>query len=341
MAQIYGTSKAWQEIAAKLDAAQLKANHPRDINVLLEDSTREYEEQMGQALNALADEIILLEQDVNKQKEQIEKEMAVYSEKFSLDIEQAEVTLDLYQHERSIFNSIHNFLKSRRERIKLTGLRKTIQDYQNEIEKPLRAKENELGQMKAHKEQLAREQCGQLGAKIEILRDLSGSTELANAQAELEMLEYLQSLPDHVHVINHLNLSVDRGFRFDGKWLINGQINHLVVSPAGLFAIQVKNWNKQSTKKPSGAKLGEEINDAAQLCYLLVKPKFPNITVRGVLAYRGHMPENEKTGFVKVLQLQEVCGYISWFKEHTLDDERVRELVIFLQQLNHQEITVE
>ena len=151
MAQFYGTSKVWQEIKGKLESVQLKANHPREINTLLDNCALEYEQQLNNALESLEDAILLLEQDVNKEREQTQKELAVYSEKISLDIEQAEVTLDFYQHDRNAFNSIQNSLKARRETKKLERLKKRMQDYRDEIEKPLKLKENELEQKSDYK----------------------------------------------------------------------------------------------------------------------------------------------------------------------------------------------
>jgi len=336
MAKIYGTSRVWEEISAKLETVQLKANHPGEISALLDDCAWKYEQQLGQAMESLEDEIVLLEQDVNKEKERVENELAATREKSSLDIEQSEATLDFYQHDRSPLNPIRNSMRTRRETKKLAGLRKNAQEFRDEIEKPLRAKEAELELKKAHKEQLAKEQCSQMGAQIEFLKTLSGSQELAYALAEREMLDYLQRLPDHFHVINHVNLQVDRGFRLQGKWLIRGEIDHLVVGPAGLFAIQVKNWSKQHNKKAQRTNLGEQINNAAQLCYLMIKPDYPDVTVRSILAYRGHLPESENTGFVKVLPLQEVGAYISWFTENSLDNNRLQQLVTYLNQLSGQ-----
>ena len=334
MAKFYETSGAWKEITTKLEAIHLKANHPRDIETLLESCLQEYEQQLRRALEMQDDEIVLMEQVIAQEKSKTQHDLADYTEKFSLDIKQAEVTLDFYQHDHNIFKVIRNPLRIRRESWKLQNLQKTVQDYREEIEKPLRSKEAELENKKAARDQAARGHCREIISQIEFLKTLSGSQELANAQAELEMLQFLQNLPDTVHVINHINLKVDRGFRSQGKWLIRAQIDNLVISPAGLFAIEVKNWSKQFPEKKTAISPSEQIKDAAQLCYMLLKPDFPGITVRPILAYHGHLPESENTGFVKVLPIQEVCGYINWFTETSLDKKRVDEIVKNMQALN-------
>ena len=65
----------------------------------------------------------------------------------------------------------------------------------------------------------------------------------------------------------------------------------------------------------------------AHLCYTFLKPEFPAATVRSILAYRGHIPESQKTGIVKTLPIPEVPEYITWFKENTLDDALMKEIV--------------
>jgi len=337
MAQTYGSSGAWQEICKKLEAIQLRANQPKDIETLLEACIKEYARQLRMFLDTAEDEITLLEQEITREKIKTQADLATYMETFSLDLEQSEATLDFYRNDHSIFNIFRNSFRIRLEKKKLDHLQKSMQEYRDEIEKPLHEKEGSLEQKKTHKNQLAREHCSEIDAQINFLKTLSGSQELASAQAELEMLQYLQSLPDNVHIFNNLKLKVDRGFRIQGNWLIRSQIDHLVISPAGLFAIDVKNWSKQQAEKSTKLSTGEQIKEAAQLCHLLLKPDFPGITVRPILAYRGHIPESENTGFVKVLPIQEVCGYINWFTETPLDSGRMQEIVTCLQNLSNQE----
>lgn len=330
MASIYGTSGAWKEIAAKLEPYQLKADHPREIELLLQSCNVEYGQQFDKAKQAIEIEIDLLEQEIVQEKEKVRDELEKFANEHALEIKQAEVTVDFYRHERSIFNFVRSFFRIRRETGKLEGLQKTLQDYRDEIEHDLHEKEAQLEQIKTTKDHMADAACRETRERVEILKSISGSAELAVAVAELEMSDILSHLPENFHVLNDIRLRTDRGIRFEGEWLINGEINNLVVAPAGLFAIEVNSGGKQAANKDAAFEPSKQIKRAAHLCYSFLKPDFPTVTVRSILAYRGHFPESQKTGIVKTLPLAEVPGYITWFKENTLDDALMKEIVEYM-----------
>lgn len=327
MASIYGTSGAWKEITAKLETYQLKADHPREIELLFQSCNVEYEQQFEKAKHAIEAEIDLLEQEIVEEKEKVHVELEQYADEHALEIKQAEVTVDFYRHERSLFNFVRSFFRIRRETGKLEGLHKTLQEHRDEIEHELREKEAQLEQTKATKHQMANAACRETSERVEILKSISGSTELASAALELEMIDVLSSLPENFHILNDIHLRTERGIRFEGEWLIHGEINHLVVSPAGLFAIEVHNVSKQSAQKKAEFDPSDQIKRAAQLCYSFLKPDFPTVSVRSILAYRGHLPESQKTGIVKTLPIPDVPGYITWFKENTLDEAVMKKIV--------------
>jgi hypothetical protein len=330
MASIYGTSGAWKEIAAKLETYQLKADHPREIELLLQSCVKESEEQFDKAIQAIEAETTLLEQEIAREKEKVHVKLENYAEEHALEIKQAELTVDFYRHERSIFNVVRSFFRIRRETGKLEGLQKTLQDYRDEIEHELHEKEAQLEQIKANKSAMAEAACRETRERVEMLKSISGSHELAAAITELEMIEILSRLPDNFHILNDVRLRAERGIRFEGEWLIRGEINNLVVAPSGLFAIEVNSGSKQTAQKDASVDPRDQIKRAAHLCYSFLKPEFPTVSVRSILAYRGHIPESQKTEIVKTLPIPEVPAYITWFKEDTLNDALMQEIVEYI-----------
>jgi hypothetical protein len=330
MASIYGTSGAWKEITAKLETYQLKAEHPREIELLLQSCVKEFEGQFDQAMQATEAEIALLEQEIAREKEKVRAELEEFAEEHALEIKQAELTVDYYRHERSIFNVVRSFFRIRRETGKLDGLQKTLQDYRDGIEHELHEKEAQLEQTKANKNTMAEAACREPRERVEMLKSISGSHELATAVAELEMIDMLSRLPENFHILNDVRLRAERGIRFDGDWLIRGEINNLVVAPAGLFAIEVNIGSKQAVQKDASIDPRDQIKRAAHLCYSFLKPEFPTVSVRSILAYRGHIPESQKTEIVKTLPIPEVPAYITWFKEDTLNDALMQEIVEYI-----------
>jgi len=335
MANIYGTSKVWGEIKKKLEALKLTADHPKEIEPLLEGCMTTYEQQLKQVRQKLANEISLMEQEIAQEREKSRGSLKTFSEYSVLEIAQIEANLDFLKHDHSIFNFIRNYFRTRRETRRLVSLRADLDNQRSTIELPAHTKEIELEQKKAQKDELTRQACQEIIAQIDYLKSISGSQELASASAEIELQEYLQQLPRNFHVFNNINLQVSRGFLFEGMWLINAHIDQLLVTPAGLFAIDIKNWSKQQLEeKGSSANPYEPIKRAAQLCYEMIKPDFPGVTVRSILAYRGHTAEYQNSGIVKVLPLTEVQAYIKWFTDNTLNELSIQQMLARIKEIN-------
>jgi len=181
---------------------------------------------------------------------------------------------------------------------------------------------------------MANAACREIRDRVEILKSISGSHELTSAVVELEMIEILSRLPENFHILNDIHLRTERGIRFEGEWLIRGEISNLVVSPAGLFAIEVNSGSKQNAEKGAAFDPSDQIKRAAHLCYSFLKPDFPAVTVRSILAYRGHLPESQKTGIVKTLPIADVPGYITWFKENTLNEALMEGIVKYILEIS-------
>jgi len=91
---------------------------------LLQNCNVEYEQQFDKAKQAIEAEIDVLEQEIVQEKEKVRVELEKYADEHALEIKQAEVTVDFYRHERSLFNFVRSFFRIRRETGKLEGLQK-------------------------------------------------------------------------------------------------------------------------------------------------------------------------------------------------------------------------
>jgi hypothetical protein len=331
MASTYGTSGIWSEITAQLEAVKLKVERPNEIQPLLQSCAKEYAKQFNQARHLIEEDIAILEQQVAQEREKVRIDVEKYAEQYALEIKQAELHADYYRNDRHIFNLVRSFFRIQRETGKLSNLKKNVQDYRDEIEHDLREKENLLEDKKTNKDKLAEAACAEIHSQVDVLKNIIGSPELANAVTELGMIETLSRLPDNYHVLNDVRIKLERGIKFDGEWFIQGQISNLVVSPAGLFAIELNHGMKQSSKTDADPDPREQIRHTAQLLYLLVKPEFPTVSVRSILVHRGSLPDNQKTQIVKTLTASDVPGYVTWFKENTLDDAAMQKIVSYIQ----------
>jgi uncharacterized membrane protein YgcG len=85
-----------------------------------------------------------------------------------------------------------------------------------------------------------------LDQALTYLRSLLHSAELAGAEAELAVIDHLRTLPSSAVVFNDVRLKATRYIRFNGIALMSAQIDHVVLTPAGVFVIETKRWSQRS-----------------------------------------------------------------------------------------------
>jgi len=157
-----------------------------------------------------------------------------------------------------------------------------------------------------------------LSENIRRLDTLRNSGELAGARAELDVIARLARLSAEHTVFNDIRLTADRFIRFNGAPLQSAQIDHLVLSPAGVFVIETKRWSRHFVESGDYHNPFDQIQRSAYLCYDQLRTEFGKIRVRGVIACAGQLPSAPDNSHVKVLSVPQLVGYISWFKQAEL-----------------------
>jgi hypothetical protein len=59
----------------------------------------------------------------------------------------------------------------------------------------------------------------------------------------VKVIDRLRTLPSSAVVFNDVRLKATRYIRFNGIALISAQIDHVVLTPAGVFVIETKRWS--------------------------------------------------------------------------------------------------
>jgi len=167
--------------------------------------------------------------------------------------------------------------------------------------------------------------CRKMKYNVNLLQNVLASPDLAGATAELELIESLRTLPDNYYVISDVRLKVNRFIRLDGQWLGSAQIDHVVVSPSGIFVIEVKNWSKKFVQNDDYFDPYQQVKRARYLCYKCIGERY-NLKTRSIIAYKGFIPKKPPDSQTKVLTIGKVKGYILWFKESNANDQVVKDI---------------
>ena len=105
------------------------------------------------------------------------------------------------------------------------------------LQKKIDLERKTLEEMQKNQDSIVENICKVNEYKVNLLKTVLSSPELAGAIAELEMVDHLRTLPDNYFVISDVKLVANKSIHFDGEWLKSAQIDHVVVSPSGIFVI--------------------------------------------------------------------------------------------------------
>ena len=157
---------------------------------------------------------------------------------------------------------------------------------------------------------------------IKSLQHIQKTPDLFGAIAEIELIENLTSLPQNYYILNDVFLDLGKSMRFDDKWRRSAQVDTMVISPAGIFVVEVKNWSKTFIASNDYHDPYDQVKWAAYLCYKQTK-----IKTRSIIAHTGNIPPKPQGSYAKVLRLNEVKNYIFYFDDKVIiDNEEIEGL---------------
>lgn len=170
-----------------------------------------------------------------------------------------------------------------------------------------------------------------LDQTIARVRSILDSGELAGAEAELAVIDQLRTLSSSAVVFNDVRLKATRHIYYEGATLISAQIDHIVVTPAGVFVVETKRWSRRSVESGDFHNPFDQINRANYLCYDLLRGHFGKTRVRSVIACAGSRLEAPPNSYIKVIRPENLKNYISGFRNAEITPERFHELCRFFE----------
>lgn len=159
---------------------------------------------------------------------------------------------------------------------------------------------------------------------------------IAGAVGENKVQKELQRLPDNNTVFNDLYLEFDPPIynKHTQERILTIQVDHLLVSRNGIFAIETKNWSKANLSNESFRSPIEQVQRSGYALFVLLNGKNKGkvnlslshmwsdqkIGVKSLLVFTGEKPA-KKFKNVKILSLDQLVGYIEYFEPIYTDKE--------------------
>lgn len=161
------------------------------------------------------------------------------------------------------------------------------------------------------------------------------------AIGEQKVVEQLKQLPDEYILINDFSYSFAKAI-YNGQeksYIKTIQIDHLLISPSGIFLIETKNWSKESLKnldlfspvsqiKRTNFALFKILSDSTNSILSQHHWGDRKIPIRNLIVLINHKP-TEEFQYVKILTLAELLGYIKFFRPN-LSNQEVQEIANYL-----------
>ena len=341
MAHIYRQIDSTKTLRKELDSKNISMfNSIREI----EDFKRNY--------NSIKEDI-LVQAQINLQKEIAQKSTKLESLKEDL---QSQITF----HEKEIKSQIHRLetkVSDLNERIKNQSFLKrvftAIARWQNNFElnqlvtnrnqrisrrtasRVLEAEslQSEVDRLTQNTDEIVANRCK--NELYELDRTKNAVEELrtiiAGAKGEYAVEQELKKLPNNFYVINDYKLDFVRPIinKQTGEKIFSIQIDHLVVSPGGVFILETKNWSQKSIKSLNLRSPIEQIQRSSYALFVFMNKNISinthhwgskQISLKNVLVMTG-ATTNQKFQYVKVKQLKEINVYLNYFDAIYSDDE--------------------
>jgi len=145
---------------------------------------------------------------------------------------------------------------------------------------------------------------------------------------EHKVVRELQNLSDDYILINDFTCSFHRRIynRQERDYIKSIQIDHLLISPSGIFLIETKNWSEQSLNNLRLRSPVLQVKRTSFALFKILTAEFTNsnlglsqhhwgirkIPIRSLIVLTNQRPM-EEFQYVKVLTLKQLLGYVKYF----------------------------
>ena len=174
------------------------------------------------------------------------------------------------------------------------------------------------------------------------------STVIAGAIGESKVVNALRKLPNENTLINDFSVEFDPPIfrKAEGDRILSIQIDHLLVTRAGIFIIETKNWSKDSVERDDLRSPVDQIRRSSYALYIIMSKlsdrnsfrlkRHPwgakDVPIRSIIAMVDHKPK-ESFKYVQIKEINELNSYISYF-EPIFDEKETNEISQHLERMN-------
>jgi len=358
MAQIIGQIEPLKKIKWELNQKGIKRfNSIKEMQSFHKNYDIEKNEIIKQTENVLIDEIETLKARVKTNQEKLKKDKIdlpnKLNERISTNLKQIDL-LQIKKNNNYIFN-IFYLLKRKilgnRTRYLQNNFDQIISKSTLKLERKINQDFKIIDDFISNKQKIILKRSQKPVNKLEYTKKVVEklSPLITGAIGENLVVKELEKLSDDNILINDFNVKFNPPIynRNNNDRILSIQIDHLLISRAGIFILETKNWSKSSIESIDLRSPVEQIHRTSYALFVLInkalkskKIKLKNhhwgdkkIPIRNIIAMINNKPK-EKFKYVEIKLVNELYSYITYFNP-VFSNKEVKRITKYLLSINN------
>jgi hypothetical protein len=306
VAIVIGASGAWKDVLAMARKAGIVVNEPSDVGI-----------QLARAQKVLYQQGTLARDDLALQEAALEHELAEQRSASAADIARIHARSGqerqrLAAHPGSpgpeglrtvtrLWVGLSRLGRQAQERAQVRARSRGVLPAERALEDFIAGRDTEVARRVEGARRIVKD-----------VEAIAHSAVLANAIAERAVIRTLSTLPDNFVLINDLHLSTNQDIPFEDSYLKTAQLDHLLIGPTGVYAIETRNWSSAVAADGDKADPVLQVARASFLCSRILKDAGCDQIVRSVVACEGAPPTRSGGAHVAVMPTARLLAYVQY-----------------------------
>ena len=345
MAKVFGNIESLKSLKSELENKGVsRFNSVGEINDFLSN----YNSEKHKILNDTSDKLekeysetcINLEQRIQNKTEIINLD----TERINNRISDLQIKIDLINNNKGdyflkkLFSSIRLYYLKNQSNHYVKNKTKLISSSVKEITKKIEKNEFFITEYETKKQHLIEKRAKSKIEKLEYTRNVLENSRnlISGAVGENMVVKEIKKLSDDYILINDFKLNFSRPifYKKQNQRINSIQIDHLLISKAGIFIIETKNWSKSSVNSLNLRSPIEQIKRLNFALYVYISENIAlnehhwgeqKIPIRNLIVMINNKPR-AKFKYVSIKLLRELNSYIKYF-EPVLTEKQLNSIV--------------
>jgi len=306
VAVVIGASGAWENVLAMARTAGIVVNEPSDVGIQLARAQKVLSEQDTLARDDLAIQEAALEQKVAEKRSAAAEDIARIRARAEQDLARLNARLDsppsgTPTSPTRLWVGVTRLSRQAQEGAQVRARSRSTLPAQRALEDFIDGRETEVARRVEGARRI-----------VKNVEAIAHSAVLANAIAERAVIRTLGALPDEFVLINDLHLSYDRDLPFESSYLRTAQLDHLLIGPTGIYAIETRNWSSTLAADGDESDPILQVTRASFLCSHILKDAGCEQIVRSIVACEGAPPTRSGGAHVAVMPTARLLAYVQY-----------------------------